>query len=190
MRAIDPGKCLIILVHMDEKWFYAVVTRTNCKVLTSIGLEPIDYFCQHKNHIQKEMYIVVTAFVMNQNNIRGGGKAIPIACVRVGRMEKAKKDSYKRVYRDDGSYHYPKIAEGLLRVKGQEYFKGVELTGANEGTAKDPKVSLLKCTKKILYQHWRRKWLAGITWEAHVKSELLSKKMGQVYIGIKLTWQR
>ena len=129
---------------MDEKWFYTVVTRTNCKVLTSIGLDPVDYYAHHKNYIGKEMYIVVTAFVLNDNDICKGGKAIPIACVRVGRMKKAARDSYKRVYKEDGSYTYPKNAEGLLRRKGEEYFAGVELTGSKEGTEKDPKMSLLK----------------------------------------------
>ena len=136
VRAIDPAKCIVVLVHMDEKWFYAVVARTNCKVLTSIGLDPVDYFCHHKNHIQKEMYIVVTAFVLNGNDISRGGKAIPVACVRVGRMVKAKKDTYKRVYRENNTYHYPKIAENKLRTKGGLYFQEVELTGSNEGTKK------------------------------------------------------
>lgn len=106
------------------------MTRTNNKVLTSIGLDPVDYYAHHKNYIEKEMYIVVTAYVLNGNDITADGKAIPIACVRVGRMKKATKDSYKRVYKDDRSYTYPKIAENKLRSVGEEYFAGVELTGA------------------------------------------------------------
>ena len=116
-RAVSATNVIFVLVHMDEKWFYAVKTRSNCKVLTSIGLQPNDYYAQHKNHIGKEMYIVVTAFVLNENDITRGGKAIPIACVRVGRKVKATKDSYKRVYRDDGSFHYPNIASNLLQKK-------------------------------------------------------------------------
>lgn len=34
-----------------------------------------------------------------------------------------------------------------MRKKGTEYFKGVELTGRNIGTEKDPKMSLLDVTK-------------------------------------------
>ena len=90
------------------------------------------------------MYIVVTAFVLNNNDVAGGGTAIPIACVRVGQMKKAEKDSYKRVYRDDGTYHYPCILENRLQKKGEMYFSNVELTGSNEGTDNSPKVSLLK----------------------------------------------
>ena len=88
---------------MDEKWFYVVRCRTNCKVITSIGVEPNDYYAQHKNHIGKQMYIVVTAFVLNDNDIEKGSTAIPIYCVRVGKMIKASRDSYSRVYNDSGS---------------------------------------------------------------------------------------
>ena len=101
----------MVLVHMDEKWFYAVRTRCNTKVLASIGLEPHDYYVHHKKHIGKEMYICVTAFVLtNNNDIRLGGTAVPVSMIRVGKMVCAPKDSYKRVYRPDGSFHYPKIA--------------------------------------------------------------------------------
>ena len=145
VAAVPIQRVIFVLIHMDEKWFYAVVTRSNCKILTSIGLEPADYYAQHKNHIGKEMYVVVTAFVLtNDNDIRKGGVAIPIACVRVGRMRKAQYNTYRRVYKEDGSHHYPKIPENQLRKEGEEYFKNVELTGSNEGTDKKPKMSLLK----------------------------------------------
>ncbi len=102
---------------------------------------------QHKNHnIGKELYVVATAYVLNEgsNDITKGGKAIPLACVQVGKMVKAKKNSYKRVYRDDGTFHYPKIEGNILRRAGIEYFKGMELTGSSEGTPSKPKISLLK----------------------------------------------
>ena len=38
---------------MGEKWLYIVVTRTNNKVLTSIGLDSVDYYAHHKNYIKK-----------------------------------------------------------------------------------------------------------------------------------------
>ena len=94
------------------------------------------------------MYIVVTAYVLNKNDITAGSKAIPIACVRCGRMVKASKNSFKRVYRDDGTHHYPERDENLLRRAGEYYFKGLNLTGSSEGTKKDPKISLLKVYKE------------------------------------------
>ena len=99
------------------------------------------------------MYIIVTAFMLNDNDIEKGGTAIPICCVRVGKMVKASRDSYSRVYNDSGSsFTYPIVQENLLREKGTEYFKGVELTGSNIGTEKDPKMSLLDVTIIKLFQ--------------------------------------
>ena len=94
------------------------------------------------------MYIVVTAYVpMIDNDITKGGKAIPISCYRCVKMVKQSKDSYKRVYKDDGSFHYPKIPENILNKKGHWYSRNVELTGCSEGTAKEPKLSLLQVYK-------------------------------------------
>jgi hypothetical protein len=59
-------------------------------------------------------------------------------------MVTASKDSYKQVYRDDGSFHYPKIPANLLRNKGDLYFKTVELTGSLEGPQSNMTMSLLK----------------------------------------------
>eukprot|EP00957_Ditylum_brightwellii_P041829 3168236-Ditylum_brightwellii.AAC.1 len=56
----------------------------------------------------------------------------------------AKKNSYKRVYKNDNTYHYPQIPENLLCEKGKDHFTNLELTGSSEGTAKSPKISLLK----------------------------------------------
>jgi hypothetical protein len=36
VKAVPVTKMSFVLVYMDEKWFYAVRTRTNCKVFTSI----------------------------------------------------------------------------------------------------------------------------------------------------------
>ena len=119
-------------------------TRTFCKVIPGWGVQGDDSHVQHKSHVCKEMYIVVTAFVLNANDITKGGRAIPVSCIRVGRMVKAQKDSYRRVYKGNGTFHYPKITENILRRKGVEYFSAVELTGSSEGTEKAPKMSLLK----------------------------------------------
>ena len=141
---VNTQRMQIVLIHMDEKWFYVIRTRTGCKVIPAWGVMPKDSYVHHKSHVGKEMYIVVTAFVLNENDITKGGVSIPIACIRVGKMVEAKKDSYSRVYREDGTYHYPKIAANLKRKKGDLYFKNVELTGCSNGTEKDPKMSLLE----------------------------------------------
>eukprot|EP00957_Ditylum_brightwellii_P116163 8861155-Ditylum_brightwellii.AAC.2 len=59
-------------------------------------------------------------------------------------MIKAKKNLYKRVYRADNNYHYPQIPGNLIREKGKDYFTNLESTEISEGTAANPKISLLK----------------------------------------------
>ena len=87
---ILASRCIVVLVHMDEKLFYTVVMRSNYKVLTFIGLVSVDYYAHRKHCIGKEIYSVIPAFIFNDNDFTKGWKAIPITCVRVGLMVKAK----------------------------------------------------------------------------------------------------
>ena len=76
-----------MLAHMDESCFnvYVVVTQINCKVLlTSIGLDQLEYCIHHKNCIVNEMYSVVTAFILNKNGIKGGVKIFAVTYAKLG----------------------------------------------------------------------------------------------------------
>ena len=143
-KFVKKEDAVFVLTHMDKKWFFAVRERSNCKVCTSIGLKPVGYRVHHKSHVQKEMYVVVTACVLNDNDITKGGTAIRVSCVRVGKNVPAKKTSYKRVCKPDGSYHYPKVTNNVICKKGNMYFKSFELKGSSEDTTRKPKISLLK----------------------------------------------
>ena len=57
-RHIPTSKARLVLIHMDEKWFYAIRARNNNKVLASIGLKQNFSYVQHKSHIGKEMYVL------------------------------------------------------------------------------------------------------------------------------------
>ena len=63
-------------------------------------------------------------------------------------MVKATKDSYKCVYKPDGTYSYPKVPVNLLRKKDQEYFENWEITGSRDcdkqGKSKFPLTMWLK----------------------------------------------
>ena len=58
-------------------------------------------------------------------------------------MVKAEKDIFKRVYRDDGTYYYPRILQDQLRKKGELYFKRRELKISSDGTEKSPNIYLI-----------------------------------------------
>ena len=54
-------------------------------------------------------------------------------------MKKGTKNSYKRVYLSNGAFHYPSIPENIIRIRGQEYFHDMKVTGSNRGTLLDTK---------------------------------------------------
>ena len=56
-----------VLYHMDKKMFYSVVARAMDKVVMSIGLEPVEHYVQHKSHVWKDIYIVVTGYEVLDN---------------------------------------------------------------------------------------------------------------------------
>ena len=81
-----------------------------------------------------------------------GGTAVKIDFARAGQMEKAQRDTYKRVYDDNGNYTMPQVPENRLREKGKEYFRPMEVTGSNEGDNKHPKFSLTKYFEERLFR--------------------------------------
>ena len=108
-KAVCPKKTLFLLMHLDEKWFYVIKTRCNQKVITSMGVNGKHAYAHHKSNVGKQMYIVMTGFSPTDNDFLKGGTAHMISAVLVGKALPAKKDSYKRVYMEDGTFHYPKI---------------------------------------------------------------------------------
>ena len=148
------AKCLkpdvkIIVTHMDEKWVHAVVARTNIKLIENYDVGKRYHYAHHKNYIDQVMFIVVNGFVPKDNNLLGnGGRSIKVSCVPVGDYEQAKRDSYKRVYDDEGRFTYPKIPENLERRKGQYYWKNKTLCGSNEPG--DDQFSLIRAYREFI----------------------------------------
>jgi hypothetical protein len=132
----------VVLIQMDEKWCYEIVVRKNNKSVPFMGVEPVVHGVQHKSHIGKVLVIASTAFLPVDNDVTAGGEAFLVGLQRAGRLIPAERDTYKRVYAADGSYTYPKRLDNRLRVKGQEYFQGMEITGSYKGTPKRPKYPL------------------------------------------------
>ena len=75
------------------------------------------------------MYISVQGIKLNNDDFTAGGEAIPIFMDRKGKLETKEKTTYKSVYKDDETYHYPKIADNKSRIEGHLSFKNHELTG-------------------------------------------------------------
>ena len=50
---IFKRKTRILLVHMDEKWFYSMVLRRHSKMIPALGIIPKNTHVHHKKHIGK-----------------------------------------------------------------------------------------------------------------------------------------
>ena len=97
------------------------------------------------------MCLCTTGFLPKNNDIEEGGTAIKIDFDRAGRMQRASRDTYRRVYDDEGRYTMPKRPENRLREKGREYFCPMEVTGSFEGTPTKPKYSLKRYFQERLF---------------------------------------
>jgi hypothetical protein len=131
-KVLAPG-VQTVLLHMDEKWFFAIVVRKHNKSVPFLGVLPVHHAVHHKSHIDKLMVIATTAFLPFRNGMTKGGTAKRVSCVRVGAMRPAERDTYKRVYKGDGTFHYPKIETNRLRKKGDLYFKAMGSLEAERG---------------------------------------------------------
>lgn len=125
------NKVQVVYFHIDEKWFYSLVIRMHNKCVPALGVQGVFNRIHHKNSIDKTLAICACAFVPRENDMRKGGNAHKLTITRCGGMVEAKKDSYKRVQKPDGSgFHYPKVPENRLRKKGEYYFENWEITGS------------------------------------------------------------
>ena len=104
----------LIKTHMDEKWVMAVRTKTNIKIIMTHNPDSRYHHAHHKNYLDQVMFVVINGFIPKDNDLLGnGGRSVKVSCIPVGSYEPASKNSYKRVYDDDGTYEYPEIEENI-----------------------------------------------------------------------------
>ena len=82
------AKCLkdtsVLLAQMDEKCFFAIVTRGNNKSISSLGVEPIAQKTHHKSHIHKVTGITVTGFISLEKDLEKGGEQLKYRLSELG----------------------------------------------------------------------------------------------------------
>lgn len=142
-------KTQFMSVHLDEKWFYCLVVRSFNKLVPYFGISPT-YHNQHtKNSAEKILCISTVGFLPKDNDPRKGGRSFLLDFTRAGQYEIANCDTYRRVYRDDGTYSMPRIPANRLRTRGQEYFVDTEITGSRRehgGKKKFPMLDFFRDT--------------------------------------------
>ena len=140
---------------MDEKWVMAITTRCHIKLLTETKNEARYHVAHHKNYLDQVMFIVINGFIPKDNDLLGnGGRSVKVSCVPVGNYEAATKNSYKRVYNDDRSYGYPRIAENIERKKGEVYWKNKTLCSTR--AVKRNNTLLSQLMRKRFFLKWKK----------------------------------
>ena len=98
-------------------------------------------------------------------------------------MVEAKKNSWKRVYKEDGTCHYPTDDDkNLLRQKGEMYFKPMEINGYGEGTKQNPKISLWREYKNQIIPDLEKKVVERFSNGGSRKVFIVKQEDGLVHI--------
>ena len=138
------GNGKYLLVHYDEKWFWALVLRSKAKACKELGVEKKSFNMFHKNHIDKVMCLAVTGYAY-ENNIENGGVGLKLGFYRCEAAKIAKRTQREATKGPDGNTTY----EGpILREPGDVYWVDTTVTGSNSGTSDEPKFPL-----KRVFQH-------------------------------------
>ena len=96
------------------------------------------------------MFVVVNGFIPKDNNKMGiGGRSLKVSCVPVGDYEPAQRDSYKRVYDEEGGFSYPHIPENIERKNGNLYWTNKTLCGTTNNH--DGQYSLIQAYNEIIF---------------------------------------
>ena len=84
------GNGKYLLVHYDEKWFWALVLRAKAKACKELGVEKKSFNMFHKNHIDKVMCLAITGYAY-ENNIENGGIGLKLGFYRCEAAKIAKR---------------------------------------------------------------------------------------------------
>ena len=126
----------VLWIMSDEKWFHAMVPRSNAKACEELGLPRQSYSAHHKRHITKVMAHCTVGYCFN-GHAEDGGAGFLIGLHRCA--------AYKVPLRD--VHHSSKDPEtGRITFKGNpiKHHKGVpylvdyNVTGSNPGTPTAP----------------------------------------------------
>ena len=135
-----PRETLILWVHSDEKWFHALVPRSNAKACEELGIPKQSYSVHHKSHVGKVMGHATVGFLFRGSPENGGkgfliglhrceGFKVPLCDVRHSSKDPV---TGRTRYRGNPIKHH----------KGVPYKVDCNVTGSDVGTATDPKFAL------------------------------------------------
>ena len=141
----DTGR-KILWVMCDEKWFHALVPRTNAKACASLGLHKSTYSAHHKSHIGKVMVHCTVGYLFADDPDLGG-EGFLIGCNRCAGFKVPSRD-IRIATRDPLTKKLTYKGNPIKHPKGIPFLVDCNVTGTNPGTPTNPCFPL-----KTLWEH-------------------------------------
>jgi hypothetical protein len=120
----------------DEKWFHALVPRTNANACEELGLIKSSYSVYHKSHIGKVMVHCTVGYLFTDDP-ELGGQGFLIGCNRCAGFKIPLRD-IRHSSRDPITKKLSFIGNAIQHAKGIPYLVDCNVTGSNPGTPTKP----------------------------------------------------
>ena len=141
---LPPGKFLWL--HSDEKWFHALVPRSNAKACAELGLQRESYSAHHKSHIGKVMAHCTVGYYFD-TDVEQGGQGFLIGLHRCANFKVPLRD-VRFSTKDPVTNRTSFAGNPIKHRKGVPYLVDCNVTGSNPGTSTVPCFPL-----QLLWEH-------------------------------------
>ncbi len=133
---LPPGKFLWIHTSSDEKWFHALVPRSNAKACEELGLLRDSYSARHKSHIGKVMAHCTVGYYFD-TDVEEGGQGFLIGLHRWANFKVPLHD-VRFSTKDPVTQRTSFAGNPIKHRKGLPYLVDCNVTGSNPGTSTVP----------------------------------------------------
>jgi hypothetical protein len=136
-----------LLIHYDEKWFYGMLARSNCKHCPDLGLDKQHRKAQHKQAMNKVMAVTFVGYAFD-GCFENGGHGVKLGIYRAQKAKIAAKVQRAATRDRNGNVKYN---GDTIRKKGDPYMVDCNVTGSSTGTASDPKFALKDLFQETIF---------------------------------------
>ena len=132
---LDPAR-KVLWIMSDEKWFHAMVPRSNAKACEELGIKVKSYSAHHKRHITKVMAHCTVGYCFT-GNVEDGGCGYLIGLHRCAAFKVPLRNvHYSSKDPDTGRTTFK--GNPIKHHKGKPYLVDCNVTGSNPGSPTAP----------------------------------------------------
>ncbi len=143
---LPPGKFLWI--HSDDKWFHALVPRSNAKACEELGLLRESYSAHHKSHIGKVMAHCTVGYYFD-TDVEQGGQGFLLGLHRCANFKVPLRDvRFSTKTKDPVTQRTSVAGNPIKHRKEVPYLVDCNVTGSNPGISTVPRFPL-----QLLWEH-------------------------------------